>query len=391
MKRLIGLTIALAVVLGGCAPNFDKKDEVVQDTKNEKSKEAIIPKYQISDDFYQTLLPYEPSKARGLVVSNLNTRLDLDEFETGLMRIAQDPFPTDEYVFREGQFLDTETVKSWLNRKYTSDQLKKNKMKSSENVGLNPLDDEKGSIENRSKENPEYLAHILEHNYLVKSGDKKVKLAGISIGLALNSVYYYQKEQYGAEYEIKIDEDKLEAEGKKIAEEVVKRMRQIKGAENVPIMVALFEQGSKDAVVPGNFIGYSTADANSTSLSKWKKVKEKYYLFPSQAATKDFRDDATSFANFKQDVEEYFPNFNGVIGKAFYVDKQLQKLTISIPMQFYGKSEVVGFTQYVTGLVMEHFPEYLAVEVNISSNNGQEALIAKKSGQKEPFVYIYHE
>jgi protein involved in sex pheromone biosynthesis len=112
-------------------------------------------------------------------------------------------------------------------------------------------------------------------------------------------------------------------------------------------------------------------------------------LFPSTDAQDAHRDDVTAFLNFKQDVEQYFPNFNGVIGKAFYVGDQLQNLEITIPIQFYGKTEAIGFTQYVTGLVMEHFPKYIAVSVSVTSVDGPEALIVRKANETEPFVHIY--
>ena len=38
--------------------------------------------------------------------------------------------------------------------------------------------------------------------------NNKISLGGVVIGLALNSVYYYQKEAYGATYEAKIDSQK---------------------------------------------------------------------------------------------------------------------------------------------------------------------------------------
>ena len=150
MKRLIALSMILALMLAGCAPKFEK-DEVVEDNteKDSKKESSIIPEYQISDNYYQTMLPYQISSSRGLVVSNINTRLDLEEFETGLMRLAHDPFPTDEYIFREGQLLETSVIRSWLNRKYTKEQLKENKMTADENLGLNPLDSGKGDIEER--------------------------------------------------------------------------------------------------------------------------------------------------------------------------------------------------------------------------------------------------
>ncbi|MDV7766057.1 CamS family sex pheromone protein [Peribacillus sp. CSMR9] len=388
MKKHSILGMILILLLAGCAPSFEDKQEVVQDSKDKKET-AIIPKYKISDEYYQTILPFEPSKARGLVVSNLNTRYDIEEFENGLMRLAQTQFDPEDYLFQEGQMLDSAKISSWLNRKYTKSQLKEKGMDASKNVGLNPVDPGKGDIDKRNEENPIYLAHILEHNYLVKTKDNSVSLGGVVIGLALNSVHYYQKEAYGATYEQKIDSKKLKQEGEKIAAEVLKRLRKMDKLKNVPITIALFEQNEKSSVVPGNFIAYTNIDKNSDNIGKWTNLDEKYFLFPSASAEKKYRDDVKTFTNFKEDVEEYFPNFNGVIGRAFYMDDQLQSLNIDIPIQFYGNSEAIGFTQYVAGLVMERFPKYIAVQVSITSVNGPEALIVREANQDEPTVHIY--
>lgn len=403
MRKLpLMITMSVVLLLAACAPNFEKEDQVVQEKNDETKEKAIIPKYKISDKYYRTIMPFEPGEARGMVVNNLNTRYDIHEFETGLMRVAQNTFDTNKYVFKEGQYLDSDTVESWLNRKFTKEQLKDKqvkdkdtdklrKMTEADNVGLNPIDPGKGDIGTRNEQNPIYLSHILEHNYLEQVNGKKgtYQLGGVVIGLALNSIYYYQKEQYGATYETKIDHAEVEREGKKIAEEVVKRVRKMDELKNVPITIALFEQKSRSSVIPGNFFAYAEVSRGSSSIGGWEDVNEKYVLFPSDEAEQDHRDDMTWFSNFKQDVEEYFPNFNGVVGKGFYLDDQLQELSISIPIQFYGKSEAIGFTQYVTGLVMEHFPEYVSVEVNISSVNGQEAVIVRNPDQDEPFVHVY--
>jgi len=375
------------LLLAGCAPKLDD-DDTTEETTDESAK-AIIPKYQISDSYYRTILPFEPSAARGQVVSNMNTRYDMTEMEMGLMRIAQENFSTETYLFKEGQFLDADTVKSWLQRKYTKEQLAEKKMEEDENLGLNPIDPGTGDIHERNKENPLYLSHILEHNYMVKKSDETVGLGGVVIGLALNSVHYYQKEAYGATYETEISEKILLAEGKKLAEEVLQRLRNMEGLEEVPITIALFRQESNTSVVPGDFVSYTHITKGKSSISSWKDLNEKYMLFPSEEAKESHRDDNTTFLNFKQDVEEYFPNFNGVIGRGFYIEDQLQELKIEIPIQFYGKTEAIGFTQYVTGLVMEHFPEYIAVEVTVSSVYGEESLIVRKANTTEPIVHIY--
>ncbi|PKR83997.1 CamS family sex pheromone protein [Heyndrickxia camelliae] len=377
------LPVLLAVILtAGCAPNFSKQDQVVQ-KKNDKKESAIVPNYQISDQYYKTILPFKPSKSRGLTVSNLNTRYDIDEFETGLMRVAQKQYSPNDYLFQEGQYLDKDTVQSWLNRKYTPAQLKAKKLKASENLGLNPVATGKNAAST-----PIYLAHILEQDYLIKSNKNTVKLGGVVIGLALNSVYYYQKEQYGATYDKTIDHSIVASHGKSIAQEVIKRLRNISGLKNVPITIALYEQKGTDSVVPGNFFAYTTVSNGSTSIDKWKSVNEKYYLFPNDATEKKYRDDSQSFNNFKYDVEKYFPNYNGVVGRGLYKDGQLSKLNIEIPMQFYGQSEVVGFTQYIAGLLSD-FPDYIALEISVTSVNGPKALIVRDPNEKEPFVHIY--
>lgn len=388
MKNITFLGIILAILLSGCAPKFDKEQEIVSETDNSTEK-AIVPNYQISKDYYKTMLPFKESEARGLVVSNLNTRYDIEEFETGLMRIAQKNFSPDKYFFREGQILKGSTINKWLRREYTEEQLKEKKLAAKDNLGLNPIDSGKGDIADRSEKSPIYLANILEHDYLVEDKNNQVSLGGVVIGLALNSVYYYQKEAYGATYETKIKQAELEKQGKAIAEKVVQRLRENKEMSDVPITVALFEQKERSSVVPGNFLYYSHIDGNKNTIGKWESVDEEYYVFPSTTAEKAYRDDVRSFKNFKQDVENYFPNFNGVVGRAFYVNKQLQELNIDIPIQFYGNTEAIGFTQYVTGLIMNHFTEYISVQISITSVNGPEALITRKPGDSEPYVHIY--
>jgi protein involved in sex pheromone biosynthesis len=385
VRKISLLALSMVFLLSACAPNFQKQNETVQ-TKEKTTGKAIIPKYNISNNYYRTILPFQPGEARGLVVNNINTRYDLDEFEMGLMRIAQNKFDTDKYYFQEGQQLKGTMIKQWLNRQYTAAQLKENKLKADQNLGLNPVNT---SPAGSAPSSPIYLAHILEHDYLTKDAKGNVSLGGITIGLALNSIYYYKLNTDGDTLEKKIPFAEMEKQGQQMAAEVVKRIRSMKNLSNIPITIALFEQQSKTSVVPGNFFTYSTVDQGSTDLNSWEKVDEKYYLFPSTDAQNDHRDDTIAFLNFKQDVEQYFPNYNGVIGKAFYIGDQLQDLSITIPIQFYGKTEGIGFTQYVTGLVMEHFPKYLSVSVSVTSVDGPEALIVKKADATEPFVYIY--
>lgn len=383
-KWALVLTVSV-LALTGCKPTFENKDKAVQETEQGNEEEAIIPKYSISNDYYKVVMPFKTSQSRGLTVNKVDNRLDLDELESGLMRLSTNTFSTDSYFYQEGQYLDSTTIRSWLQRKYTKKQLKENKLTEAENVGLNPIDDEKGNLEERNEKNPLYLAHILEQNYLKKDKNGKLKLAGVSIALSMNSVHYFKQEN-DYQREVEITPAQMKKQGEKMAAEVVKRLRSIKGLEKVPIVVGLFAEQPKNSLVSGHYFSTTEVKKDSTKLGDWEDVNEKYILFPSSAAEKNNRNDYTIFNNFKAEIQEYFPNYTGVIGNGYYIEDQLTELKIQMPVQFYGKAEIIGFTQYVAGLVMEHFPSYLKVDVTITSPEGIEAIIVKKEKAEEPFV-----
>lgn len=375
MKRIWWIPISL-LLLSGCVPSkTDEKTEVIND--KEEVETAIIPSMQLDDQFYRTLLPYKPSATRGKIVNRLNSRYDITETENGLLRLSQKQFSPEDYYFQEGQKITDEDVSAWLQRASQDNPL-----------GLN-LPDKRSGKQKESGERPpaEILAHVIEQNYLVKTAEDKIRLGGISVGLALNSSYYGSEN--GSSYEEVIPQAQIEKEGKRMANEIVKRLRKKEGLKDIPIVVALFKQNAGNALVPGTYFSMGAAPGGKETIANWTPINENYVLFPTSGKDENYRDIDTAFRNFKQDVEVYFSNFTSVIGTGFYKENQLKELKIEVPIQFYGAAELIGFTQYITGLVIEHFPEDIVIEISITSTNGPEALILKKPGETEPFVHIY--
>ncbi|ERI50452.1 hypothetical protein N878_25735 [Pseudomonas sp. EGD-AK9] len=232
---------------------------------------------------------------------------------------------------------------------------------------------------------------MLEHDYLVRKDKNSIQLGGVMIGLALNSVYYYREKTGDPQKEVEIKDSTLRQQGEKIAQEVINRLRKKDNLKNVPITVALYKQASKTSIVPGNFIAKTEVKAGSTDISNWDDINEKYVFYPADTTTAEkYPDDTEVFKRFKNSIEEYFPNYTGVVGTALYENDEMKKMKIDIPMQFYGKSEVVAFTQFLTGEVMDYYSKgSVDVEVNITSSDGQEAVIIRNAGDKEPTVHIY--
>ncbi|MEI4831837.1 CamS family sex pheromone protein [Bacillus sp. FJAT-53711] len=391
MKKVILTVLSLGLLLSGCSTSLKKEDKVVDKTGNSKSQK-IIPKYSISDDYYKTAVPFETGSARGLVVQGLNTRLDVDEFETGLMRIAKESFNTKDYIFQGGKYLDKDTVQALVGRKRTPEQqanlekIAKKKLPD----GLNPAlpEGESETLTARNEKNPLYLAQILEQDYLKVKDNKQAELGGVVIGLAMNSVNYYA-EEHGYPRENKISDEELLKQGKQMAQEILPILQQKDELKNVPITFAIYRQEAKSSLVPGSYLSYATVDKGSNKVDNWKAIDEKYYLFPSNAADSDYRQDATNVKNFNTHIADYFKDdYTAVVGRGFYKDGQLKEMKLEIPVQFSGKAEVIGFTQFVAGKVMEDFPNYVKVQVTIKSVERPEAIIIRDVKQDNPFVQI---
>ncbi|MGN4753518.1 CamS family sex pheromone protein [Bacillus cereus group sp. MYBK220-1] len=396
MKKIALAVLSLGLLVSGCSAGADKDEKVAE--KSGKAKEqSVVPKYAISDEYYKTTIPFDGGKARGLVVQGLNSRLDIDEFETGLMRIAKESFSTKDNFLKGGKALDTQTIQMLVKRKRTDaeqkeleDKLKKDAVKFP-NIGLNPaLGTGSESLEVKNKKNPIYISNILEHDYYVKKGDNGEERVGMVVGLAMNSVQYFN-EEHGYPREAAIPDEKMLAEGKKMAQEILKVIHQKEPeSKNIPITFAIYRQAPKSSLVPGNFVSYANAEKGSETVEDWKQINEKYYLFPSeQAKTDNKREDLARVSNFKAKLSDYFQgDYTAVIGTGMYRDDELREMKLDIPVQFNGKAEIVGFTQYVAGLVMEYFPNYMKVQVTIKSVERPEAIIIREAKQDEPLVKI---
>lgn len=400
MKRVGLLFLSTLLLLTGCwgGEELEKEEKIVQEKGKKDEKAIITGEINTGEKYYRSIFPFEPGGARGVIRYGVDNRLDINEFEMGLMRIAQDTFSTDKYFFQEGQILNEPTVTNWLKRADEEPGKSKSKL---DQTGLNPklgvkVDEGDPGFKDKmleaNKNNPKYLSYVLEHNYLVQSGDGKVKLGGVVVGLSFNSTYYYDVNQKGLIYpgEVKLEREKVKQEAQKIAGQVASRLRTDPKLKDVPIVFALYQEEERDSVTPGNFFASGVVKKGSNSVGSWDDVDEDYVLFPSDAASKKKRSDYEKFTTFKSKVQEYFPNYIGVIGKGYYKDGNLERLTIEIPVQFRGKAEIISFTQFVATSALGELPN-VPIEVYIGSAVDQpEALIVKdETTQEEPFVHIY--
>ncbi len=390
MIKRIGVGVLCTLLLAGCLQIFPQQEELQEEIVNEEQDVQdvqVVPQVSTPDQYYQSVLydgSYLHGKSRGFGSAVVYNRLDLDQLELGLTRIAKEYFDPERYYFREGQFIKRDELNEWLKR--YDEQTNPN--------GLNPALGEGNTMKEREENQPRYVSHILEHNYLIQDESGQFQLGGIVIGLSMNSVYNFKvvddEGRYNF-YEKALNDAEIEKEGERIAQEVVARLRaenREEGAfKDISIVVALFKEQPRESVLPGHFFAKSEAEPNQ-DIQKWHKINERYYLFPSSEANEEVRNEADQFQRFQDDIQSFFDTYIGVVGKGRYEDNQIQEMTIDIQIRYEGKAEVVALSQYIASQLQERFKGKYKVSVSITSVSGKtEGVIIQNPGD-EPFIHV---
>jgi protein involved in sex pheromone biosynthesis len=375
LKKFIkttALLMASMVLLSACG---NLQNSSLSSGGGDDSKTSVQTTNSSDSNNYDVLMKngkYKTSPISGLTASDNGNEFNSRSFESGLMALSRGQYDTNNYVFQEGQILSAGTVNKWLARKS-----KKNP------TGLNPASN--GST-NADKRTPMYFQQMLEEDYLQKQ-DGKYKLAGMSIGIAMNEVDYYQKKQYGATFQTKISAADRKAQGEKIAAEVVKRLRQDKAVgNNIPILVGLYSVAPEDTLVGGNYFQYSVS--KSGDLGNWKNLDYKSQMLPvvnNENAISS--SDSDAFANFKTHIQDYFPNLSGVTAEAHYDGKSLKSLDVTINTQFDGLAQITSFTQFVQDSAGKYLPSGADLDISIQTVDNQQSVITRTGGKFNSHVY----
>lgn len=398
MKRTIILFISAILVLTACGNNDEKSKE--QSNEKEQQKESgsvkeIATDKNVQGDNYRTILPFKESQARGLLQDNMANSFNGEDFENGLLDLSKSVFPTDDYLYQDGQYLDKDMINAFLNPKYTKDEVNKmdesdrKEKKANENLGLNPSHKGETDPEKIAEQSPAYLSNILEQDFYASGDTKGKKIKGMTIGLAMNSTYYYQKEKDGETYSKDLDDKEIEKQGKQMAEELLSRIRENKDLKEIPIHFAIYKQSGENSIVPGEFIAGTTVEDGKTRINDWKDINQKTALLPSEEAGELDENLNSDFKQFNDNLQTYFNNFTQAVGTVKFDNKKAKQLSVDLPIDYYGKAETIGITQYVTEQADKYFDGIDEYEIHIKDGNNPKALISKTKDDKEPQVHIY--
>ena len=129
MKRTLILLISTIFLLAACnngqKDNQSNKDQSEsKDSKNSNQVKQIATDKNVQGD-YRTILPFKESQARGLLQDNMANSYNGEDFESGLLELSKEVFPTNKYLYQDGQYLDKKTINAYLDPKYTKKEIDK--------------------------------------------------------------------------------------------------------------------------------------------------------------------------------------------------------------------------------------------------------------------------
>ena len=424
--RLIIITLLLGL-LSGCLNDIDSQNN----SEKKLSPDTVsiqTTANQLSPDNYRSVITdgrYELG-ATASSDSSLSSPGNTFAFEEGLMRLAREVFPTDQYFLQEGQLMDINMLTSWTSRESEENpeglnpaipssqpQPSEEQTSSNESSQIDPeetettidengqtfeMDEEGNLIEQENpvqdkKNQPEvqstpiYLSQIMEKNIMVETDDG-FELAGIVIGLSMNSSYKYSDPE-GVVYEQEISMGEMRERGRAYANIIVGRLRATEQLRSIPIVVGIYRQADEDEIVGGTYISDGIS-REGNAVSDWTDRNEYRIALPLLQSGVEAEKYAY-FDNFSEAVRNFFPNLNGVSGQALYINDNLNTLDIEIVTQFYEITEITALTQHVTDMAQRYLPEHIDIEIKISSDVGLESFLARRAGQTAFQSYIFRQ
>lgn len=363
------MIIAIAILVVAVAGLYFFNMNRVTPTATKKAQGVQIT--QSAPGQYQTVIKdgrYLVSAARGITASSEPNNLDVKHFESGLLDLAKKKFKPSQYIFQEGQYLSADTVTNLLDRKSNSNP-----------DGLNPEDNGKTD----DSRNPIYVQTLTEQDFMSKEGNN-LKLAGMVVGVAMNTQDEYQKEQYGATYTQNISDADRIAYGKKIAPKIVAKVREQAGvSKDTPIVIAMYANAPSDSLAPGSFYAEAVSD-QGTTLKDWQTFSNQSIVLPKEATdtSKLGTDENNGFANFKNDVANFFPNIAGATAVANFKSGTLSSMNVTVTTQFYSQTEIESFTTYVAQSALKFLPSNVPIRIEVRTANELQAILTRQANDK---------
>ncbi|MCC2376575.1 CamS family sex pheromone protein [Bacillus wiedmannii] len=335
MKKMALSFAVVSLLLGACSNDtISKKDEVIQKDTKEKS---MIPRTAVSKDYYRTVIPLKEQKVINTANIKTNSKLDLAEYENGLMNIAKEQFDTESHVLQLSQYIPEKLVDELV-----------------------------------AKVEAPILTNIIEQDYFGKQNSNELSLSGVVIGLAMSS---------------SVSNEEAMSKGAEVAKQLIEAINKNDKYNKSPITFAIFKQESTSSLKNGTYIASATVQKNDTNLGNWSTIDEQAFSYPSDEFKQAHGEDNTQITEFAKAMKDFSPaDFIPVNAKVSYKKNQMDTLNMNIVIKYNGKTELMALTQMAAQSMLDKLPKDAKVQLQIKSESKIEAIIIKEKNSEKPFV-----
>lgn len=297
----------------------------------------MIPRTAVSKEYYRTVIPLKEQKVINTVNVTTNSKLDLAEYESGLMNIASKQFDTENYVLQLNQYIPEKTIDELV-----------------------------------TKQEVPVVTNIIEQDYFGKQNSNELSLSGVVIGLAMSS---------------NVSNEEAISKGTEVAKKLIEAINKNDKYNKSPITFAIFKQESTSSLKNGTYISSASVQKNDTNLGNWEAIDEKSYSYPSQEFEGAHGEDNKKLNDFSKAIKEFSKgDYIPVNAKISYKQNRMDKLNLDIVVKYNGKSELMGLSQIAVQSMLEQLPKDAKVQLQIKSESKIEAVIIKEKDSDKPFV-----
>ncbi len=377
MNRKLMVACFATLMLSGCDQKPTVTDTVTPDS------ETIV---SIDEGDYRTIVPQPESEVRGVANNTIDTNLDLDAMETGLMEISKEYADPDTYIYQPGTIITSDEAQSLVGREYTSEQFVDvlELDADAQNIGLNmPLEDGADPEDNKI-----YVNTIIEQDYFTYDENNEKVIDKVAIGFGMDPTYTYEDEN-GDEVTVEIkDEELLEFANSYVSNKMTDFLRSKEGYEDVEIIYGFFKE-SENELYPGTYYAQTFVPSDENNVKNIKDVDQEYVLFPTTAGEEKNATLNDEISALEEEVRGYFPYNTGTTARGYYENGELQEIYIRLTVNVYSQVDLIPFVNFVEENVKDKISEPVPISIDIRQSSGEAEAIILFDENKNVDKYIY--
>lgn len=322
MKKILLVLIVLMFVTG-CGHNSN----------------AIIDSNP-DQEYFSMAKDYKKGVSGFYIIGHNDFRIDTDQVELGIMKIASNKYSSSNTYYQTGQYLKRSQLKKIVTEF--------NKIK----------------INNKSTN---LINYIYESNYVGNNS----KLKGLSLAINISN-------------ELNLKDQQLIEHLEKNIKILLTEIRKNKELANTNIIIGIYKSQLQSSVVPGNYIAWGSTKNNQISFNSINQ----HTLDLTNANLKEIDENTyQSFYTLSSNLRKKYNNLV-ISGTAEYEDKNLQQITMNCNVGAMAISNLMAVGEDIIYEINSLFNGDKQIKIVINNDNKDRAFVIFNNKNRNGNIYL---